>query len=178
VIPFTAKKEGNQSKTSGAILLLFALTMLFISTIDLSWLGAQGSFFEFLRNLSQLSNGTEMKDLREPLIAMLLIFPTALYAQFFQTRPKERLGVGVQLSTFAALSLVFALPVIPAAFVAIGWSSVVVSVACVSTAIIGVIMAVLVIWMFSNKSLLGVRVREAELTLRDISSGSPMKAGE
>jgi hypothetical protein len=167
VIPFTTEKEPhNQPRSAGATLLVLAALMMVISFFTSNWPSndSGNGLPELLNKLRP--DSIEFTQLREPLVALLLIFPAALYARFFQARPRSGLGAGVQLNTFAALSLVFALPMIPAVLVATGWSLEVVSAACGLAALVAVIAGALVLRLFSQGSLGRLRRREATLAAR------------
>jgi hypothetical protein len=60
--------------------------------------------------------------LRGPLATLLLLFPAALYSQFLQFRPGTPIAARARGGTYILLSLLFALPIVPAGLVAAGGS--------------------------------------------------------
>lgn len=119
-VPFTTENEpGTLGKRSSVVLAGLGILLLLTTLVDTSWLSIGNGPTEELA-------GT----LRDPLVALLLVFPAALYAQFFQSRPRSPIGIRAQMATFAILSLVFALPAAPAIAAAVGWDLRAVSILC------------------------------------------------
>lgn len=161
VLPFTTEGEpATQGKRSATILLLLAALLLAIARVDLSWLHGwmRGVVVALPGNAQDpLVTGEDARALIEPLVAMLLIFPAALYAQFFQTRPRTDIGNRAQLTTFATLSIVFAFPLLPAAVAATGGSFQSVSKLCVVGGILAMASGAAVAAVFIPSSLKRIR---------------------
>jgi hypothetical protein len=107
VVPFSTEREpGTQGKRSSVILMTLAVALAGLAMFDRSWLP-----------LSDFGGPTasQVAALADPLVATLLLFPAFLYGQFFQSRPRSDLGNQAQLGTFGILSLLFLMPVLPAA---------------------------------------------------------------
>ncbi|MCP4308794.1 MAG: hypothetical protein GY788_28745 [bacterium] len=151
VIPFTTESEpGTQGKRSAILLFFLAVALMAISVVDLSWLIGHHAYDIPHKTADPLA-------LVEPIVAVLILFPGMLYAQFFQTRPMTPLGARAELGTFAFLSLVFALPLIPAVLAATGFSFCVVSFTCFVLALVALGCAIYVWRLFKLGSLARMR---------------------
>lgn len=159
-IPFTTEREpGTQGLRSAASLLLLGMFLLLISRCDLSWFphflrpAAIGSWF----GRTPASNSTAIVG---PLVAVLVIFPIALYGQFFQTRPRTDIGNSSQLSSFALHSFLFALPTIPAILAATGRDLRIVSITSVVLACVAFGVGFRLLRTYSGSRLEGLRWAE------------------
>ncbi|MGL5824618.1 MAG: hypothetical protein ACRCYU_07255 [Nocardioides sp.] len=118
-LPYTTPKDQNvRGKRSSLLLIFLSLVLASVALTDLSWLGGWDSGTWLRTTFPQ----RDPDDLREVLVALLLLFPAALYSQFFQSRPRSRLGSSARSGVFALLSLVFTLPIVPVTLIAIGRS--------------------------------------------------------
>lgn len=114
--PFTSEREPLSLGPGSAISMFFLSAVLgFLSWISWEWLPEAWAIPRF-----SIGPTPEMKDIRDALVTVLILFPAALYGQFFQHRPKSAAGVKAQLSTFTLFSLLFFLPLVPAAWIAMG----------------------------------------------------------
>lgn len=159
--PFTSEREpSTQGKRSALILGLLGIMMLGSAWIDLTWLPhiRLFSWLPHTRNVSGEAISSRANDLRDSLVALFLIFPAALYGQFFQLRPRSLVGHRAESGTFAALSAVFALPLLAAALYASGGSLYLVSILCVAIGLIAVVCAVGIWILFSGTMLARARV--------------------
>lgn len=161
IAPFTSEREpGTQGKRSSLILGLLATILLGVSIVDLSWL-PKWWIFSWIpeATMPDATSAVERAEsLRESLVALLLIFPAALYGQFFQLRPTSLVGHRAQSGTFAALSALFALPIIPAALIATGSNLAMLSVVAMVLGALSLFSAVIVGLLFSGGALERVRV--------------------
>jgi hypothetical protein len=117
-VPFTTEREPEtQGRRSGFILMTLGILMLAMACVDLSWLPSYRVFHWLPNVMALLPSEEEARAglVIEPLVTLLLVFPAALYTQVFQNRPKTEMGNRAQLGTFAALSVAFVLPTVPAA---------------------------------------------------------------
>ena len=104
VAPFTTEREpSTQGKRSAVLLLILGLVLAGTAMFDSSWLPF-GANEPSVHSVEAFSS---------PLAALLLIFPSFLYAQYYQTRPRTDIGNLSQISTFALISLLFLAPVVP-----------------------------------------------------------------
>jgi len=148
-VPFTTEREpGTLGKRSSVVLFGLGALLGLTALVDLSWLGIGES------------KDAGSDPLRDPLVALLLIFPAALYGQFFQSRPRSAIGIRAQLGTFAILSLLFALPIGPALAAAIGLPLWFVSLICAVLAVFASVAGWWVWRVFSNDRLRELRVNE------------------
>jgi hypothetical protein len=177
VAPFTSEREpSTQGKRSSLILALLGLVLLGTAAVDLSWL-PDWRFFNWLPNttaLDEAARETKANSLREAMVALLVIFPAALYGQFFQLRPSSLVGHRAQSGTFAALSILFALPILPAAVMAVTDMLPLTSAMSSVIGIAAIAIAVVVWILFSDTALRRVRTRALirELKVGPASSAS------
>lgn len=154
IVPFTTEREpSGQGKMSAMILFLLASLMLLVSWIGWFWAPTEWGNIRFASGAPPV-----MSELRDPIVAVLLLFPAGLYGLFFQHRPKSPAGVKAQLSTFALLSVLFVIPVFPAALIAIGapteWATAVLT----AGALLALAGSVATLLVLSSKSLMWMRV--------------------
>jgi hypothetical protein len=173
VAPFTSEREpSTQGRRSSLILALLGLVLLGSAFVDLRWL-PNLPIFDWLPHTAPMPNKAVVLEransLREPMVALLLIFPAALYGQFFQLRPTSLVGHRAQSATFAALSTLFALPIVPAAYLAAGGTLPKTSVVCLAIGIVALIAAVVVGLLFSGTALERVRTKAL---IKQIEAGS------
>lgn len=125
--PYTAEKEpGSLNVTSTAFVAALGFLLILMACVDLSWLAWVLKLSPFTQERwsqgVRLFGRTELdiNQVRATMVAVLLVVPVVLYAQFFQNRPKSVAGVKAQITAFVILSLFFIFPVLPAAWLAIG----------------------------------------------------------
>lgn len=159
-IPLTTELEpGTLGKRASLLLFLLGTILLGVAAIDVRWIpfdSIEGSVRNFI-NLDP----PESDAVRGALVALLTIFPAALYAQFFQSRPRTPVGYRAQLGTFAALSMLFALPIIPALLATIGTSLAHVAGVCALLSVFSIGIGA-ALWMtYSERSL--ARLRRSQI---------------
>ncbi|MCP4303667.1 MAG: hypothetical protein GY788_02055 [bacterium] len=165
VVPFTTEREvGTQGKRSGLILMVLGGLLLMTSMFDRSWLPDMIWVLDMPRSSPLESD--RLDALREPLVALLLLFPAVLYSQFFQSRPRSRIGSQAQLGTFAVLSLFFAMPILPAALLVTDVSSEVIGALTFGIGLASLVAGAAVLWLFSAPRLGGLRISEALAAVR------------
>lgn len=125
LVPFTMERDPqiHRLRTS-AVLGLLALTLAIPGFVLLPEFwglpvpeAALGLHYSVLAPDPILPNS-----LRGPLATLLLLFPAALYSQFLQFRPGTSISSRARGGTYMLLSLLFALPIVPAGLIAAGGS--------------------------------------------------------
>jgi hypothetical protein len=124
VLPFSTEREPKTQGNRTALLLAsLGALLIVLATVDRSmWTPCVADAGICESQPPTIFATSSLGTITEVLVAILLIFPAALYAQFYQARPQTDIGNRAQLGTFALLSLVFALPILPAALLAAGHS--------------------------------------------------------
>lgn len=124
IVPYSTEREPSNNKLRAAALLALLSATILTIALPILWLYARThvSVPCVLPEMSGWRAERLFERLRSPLVTALVVFPTALYGQFFQIRPVTRIGSTARSGTFALLSLLFALPMIPAALIAGGGS--------------------------------------------------------
>ena len=163
--PFTSEREPSSLGPGSAISMFFLAAVLgFLSWISWEWLPDAWTIPR-----SSTGASPEMNDIRDALVTVLILFPAALYGQFFQHRPKSAAGLKAQLSTFTLFSLLFFLPLGPAAWIAMGGdvsSTSQILMAGAAVAILAGMLIALVLW---PSTLLSFRLQN----IRSMKAGSP-----
>jgi hypothetical protein len=128
VTPVTTEREPRALGIRAIVLLGMLAAFMGVFALSLwSWFPAK---------LDSWRGGHLKGDLTDATVAILVFFPGLLYSQFFQSRPVTWLGHHAEFTAFAMLSLPFALPLGPAALVALGFDRWIVFVAASIAALV------------------------------------------
>ncbi len=173
-VPFSTEREpSTQGKRSAVLLFLLGLVLAILSWIDTSWMPSYSAAPSWIPRLA--APGPISKDaldtLKEPFSSLLVFLPALIYGQFFQTRPRTDLGNQAQLGLFALLSLLFGLPIIPAALIVVGASPVLISKMLVTMSFFCIFASLAVGRLFRSGTLSELRVDEAKHTTNQVLSG-------
>lgn len=152
-LPFTTEKSPDaRGRRSALDLGALAVVSLLIGALALDWPGSPSM-------PAWLASVTPQLD-SQSLVAVLLIFPAALYGQFFQTRPQTPLAYRAGLQFFSALSASFILPVFPAVWLALGRSAQTFAILCLSLSAIYALLAMVAYRLLSPSGLKLLRSRQ------------------
>lgn len=148
VVPYTTEsKPGSLSRRSGLVLLALGLILIAIG-------------LAYLPSPLPLPDGPNYGTSdREILVTLLVIFPVALFGQFFQYRPQGVAAERAESVLYTVLSLLFVLPIVPAVWVAIGLPSRPFGALCLALGLIVVITSRLVWTSFTRTTLAQSRRR-------------------
>lgn len=176
-VPFTAEREPSTLGRASSLLLgILGVTLVIMAMLDSTWLFSVSQWIGFNRD-APVPPSPDMSGLRDAVVAILVIFPGVLYGQFFQSRPKSPVGVKAQMATFALMSLLFVLPVIPAVILAVGGSSAAASVFLFLGGIVSIIVAVVSTFALRPARLLKLRLEEVQRIKPRIVSAQQTIAG-
>ena len=158
-IPFTTEREpSTQGKRSALILLVLAMLLAIVAAFDRSWI----PHLPWLRRLAteDLDPMTH-RSLLDPMVGLLVLFPAILYGQFFQTRPRSQVGYQAQLGLFGLLSVMFALPLVPASLLVTDVDTQLISILLLALAVTTFIAGVLILRVFRSDNLRRLRETQA-----------------
>jgi hypothetical protein len=125
LVPFTMERDPQIHRLRTSVVLgLLALTLAIPALVLLPefWAVPAPDAIRDIHASLIAPNPILPNSLRGPMATLLLLFPAALYSQFLQFRPGTPIAARARGGTYILLSLLFALPIVPAGLVAAGGS--------------------------------------------------------